>query len=186
MVQHPDRLRRYFAPPAWKSSLAQFERSGFALARRVLALGPRFVVDAGCGYNEFKGRIGNLLGIDLVNPSADWVCSFEEAPLVPGSIDVVLALGSINFGGEAEVLSGLTTVAGWLSPGGTLFMRGNPGEPLAEEITVFPWSAEAIVALGRRAGLALASEIEVDRFVAPGGRPGRRLVWAYRREPVNP
>lgn len=118
---------RFFAPQRWSTPLPEFEHSGYALIDTVRALSPRFVVDVGCGYNLFKGRIGNLLGIDLVNPAADLVCDLLDAPIRAGSIDVVLTLSSINFGGIDVIEQQLACVAGWLTPTGRIFMRANPG-----------------------------------------------------------
>lgn len=174
-------LKRFFAPPRWQSMLPAFPKSGFAVVERIRALRPTFVVDAGCGYNEFKGRIPNLIGIDLANPAADLVCDITEAPIRAASIDVVLALGSINFGGADDVLERLRAVAAWLSPVGVLFMRGNPGEPIGDDITIFPWSPAAAVELGHKAGLEICAAPEVEHVAFPSGRRGTRLFWAYRR-----
>jgi SAM-dependent methyltransferase len=175
------RLRRCFTPPNWRSALDRWPRSGFALADEIARLRPRFVVDVGCGYNEFKGRIRNLIGIDLVNPCADLVCDLREAPLRAGAFDVALALGSINFGNEANVVADLSVVCSWLRPGGILYLRGNPGETLAadEEVVIFPWSRDNIPEIGRRAGFVLGSAIEEERLEEADGRRLTRLFWSY-------
>jgi hypothetical protein len=185
MIDQGLRLREYFKPPRWKSSMTAFRKSGFALVDRISALQPKFVVDAGCGYNEFKGRISNCIGIDLVNPQADLVCEFVEAPIREGSIDVVMALGSVNFGDEENVLTDLSLLASWLSPGGKLFMRGNPGELLEDSnIVVFPWSSEAVARLGTSLGLRVAEPVEEEFLVTAGGIQARRLTWTYEKPAV--
>lgn len=171
-------LRAFFHPSAWSSSLDRFPLSGFALVDAVAALRPRFVVDAGCGYNEFKGRIPNLLGIDLVNPAADLVCDMCEAPIKDGTIDVVLALGSVNFGDAAQIERTLTVLVRWLTPNGVLVMRGNPGEPLDPRIRVFPWSKAAIELFAGRLGLSVL-DISEERCEMHDGRRRRRLFWRY-------
>jgi hypothetical protein len=183
MIDQDEELRRFFSPHHWTSYLRLFDKSGFALVSRVAELQPRFVVDAGCGYNEFKGKIRNLLGIDLVNPGADLVCDFNEAPIKANSIDVVLALGSINFGDEDNILRDLRAVTGWLTCGGTMFMRANPGEKLDERIVVFPWSRGKIISLGERVGLQLSTEISVEQISRPDGTRLTRLFWVYRKTP---
>jgi len=106
--------------------MKEFEHSGYSLVDEVRALAPGFVVDAGCGYNLFKGKIPNLIGIDIVNPAADLVCDISEAPIRTASIDVVLALGSINYGNHQVIVDQLQTVADWLKENGTLIMRVIP------------------------------------------------------------
>jgi hypothetical protein len=182
MIAQHDRLRAFFHPDRWRSSMERFPVSGFALAEKVNALSPRFVVDAGCGYHEFRGLIRNVIGIDLVNPAADLVCRIEEAPIKDGAIDVVLALGSVNFGDEEDVAADLSTVAGWLRAGGMVFIRANPGEPLPDpSIVVFPWNRERIIQLGNRVGLTVASPIVEERIEAAWGGPARRLFWCYSK-----
>ena len=36
------------------------------------------VLDVGCGYNEFKGKIKNLTGIDPYNFHADWKIALKD------------------------------------------------------------------------------------------------------------
>jgi hypothetical protein len=105
----------FFDPQRWRSPLSDFEHSGYALIEQVRRWHPRFVVDVGCGDNPFKGRIPNLLGIDLVNPGADLVCDLLDAPIRNGSIDVVLALGCINFGTRDVIEQQLRHIASWLT-----------------------------------------------------------------------
>lgn len=181
MIPQREKIASYFGQ-RWRSSMERFPVSGLSLVDRVHELNPRFVVDAGCGYNEFRGRIKNCIGIDLVNPNADLVCGFAEAPIKEGSIDVVLALGSINFGDEEDVTADLEVVASWLVLGGRMFMRGNPGEPLDDpSIVVYPWSPEAVQRVGAHVGLELASDIVEEHIQAPWGVPARRLFWVYEK-----
>ena len=39
-------------------------------------MNPDNVVDIGCGFNEFKGKITNLIGIDPYNDKADIMYSY--------------------------------------------------------------------------------------------------------------
>jgi hypothetical protein len=182
MIDQREKLRYYFAPERWESSMEKFTVSGRALVERIRSLRPKFVIDAGCGFHPFREDIWNCIGIDFVNPCADLICDFAEAPIRDGSIDVVLALGSVNFGDEENVVADLTVLARWLRPGGKLFMRGNPGQPLADEsITVFPWHPANIGEIGRSAGLELVSKIEEEHLVTPWGADATRLAWVYER-----
>ncbi|HXM56299.1 MAG TPA: class I SAM-dependent methyltransferase [Candidatus Dormibacteraeota bacterium] len=180
-MEQRDALRAFFSAARWRSSMDLFPLSGWNLIDEVNALRPRFVVDAGCGFNPFKGRIPNLIGIDLVNEAADLVCDLAEAPVRDGSIDVALALGSINFGDREDVRAGLATVHRWLTPGGRLFLRANPGEPIGGGVVVFPWSAEEARSLGAAVGLQVERPVREERIVLSDGRPARRLFWVYRK-----
>ena len=44
-----------------------FQYSGFSLVDEINALNPSIVLDSGCAYNLFKGKIKNLIGIDVVD-----------------------------------------------------------------------------------------------------------------------
>jgi len=178
MDQHAN-LKAFFAPARWQASMDRFPLSGFALVDEINALAPRVVVDVGCGFNPFKGKIRNLVGIDLVNDAADLVCDLQAAPFAQASVDVALALGSINFGTADDIVAALRTVQRWLRPCGCLYMRGNPGEPIGEGIVVFPWSAGQAAALGLAAGLRLATPVREEHVVLSTGIAARRLFWVY-------
>jgi hypothetical protein len=179
-------VARFFAPSRWRTPLPEFEHSGYALVDTVRALAPRFVVDVGCGDNLFKGRIPNLLGIDLVNPAADLVCDLFDAPVRAGSIDVVLALGCINFGPREVIERQLRWVAGWLTPAGRIIMRGNPGRPIGPGLECFAWSADNLDTIGTAAGLRRDGPVEYDTFRNRAGVDEPRLVWHYRLAATDP
>ncbi len=171
---------RFFAPQRWRTPLPDFELSGYALVDTVRQLQPRFVVDVGCGHHLFKGKIPNLIGIDLANPAADLVCDLLDAPIRPGSIDVVLALGSINFGDRDLIERQLRCVAGWLTARGRIIMRANPGLPTGPGLEFFPWSAAQVDPIGAAAGLRRDGPIRSDTYRNRDGADEPRLVWHYR------
>jgi SAM-dependent methyltransferase len=185
MIDQTNALKRFFAPDYWQDSTDRFPLSGWTVLPRVNALNPRFVVDVGCGFNLFKGKIRNLIGIDLVNTRADLVCDLHDAPFADGSIDVALALGSINFGDEDNIVSALRVVRRWLVPGsGRLFMRANPGEPIGDHIAVFPWNPQNVVDLGAATGFVVDGRIDEERLTLSNGAPAKRLFWVYRADGV--
>ncbi|MDG6106189.1 hypothetical protein Daura_20310 [Dactylosporangium aurantiacum] len=188
-LRDADQLRRdlvaFFDPSRWRSPLAGFEHSGFALVEEVQGWQPRFVVDVGCGDNPFKGKIANLIGIDLVNPAADLVCDLFEAPVLPGSIDVVLALGCVNFGGRDLVERQLRHLGSWLTPSGRLVMRANPGLPMRPGLEFFAWSAENVDPIGAAAGLRRDGPTRYDTYRNYSGAAEPRLVWCYRPATVR-
>jgi hypothetical protein len=173
-------LVRFFSPERWRSPLADFEHSGYALIDEVRALRPRFVVDVGCGYNLFKHKIPNLIGIDLANPAADLVCDLLDAPIRPRSIDVVLALGSINYGDRPLIEQQLACVTTWLTASGRIIMRANPGMATGPGLAFFAWSEELIDPIGRAAGLRRDGPVRYDTYRNARGVNEPRLVWHYR------
>ena len=179
------RLKSFFAPERWQASIERFPLSGYALVEQVNALAPRVAVDIGCGFHPFKGKMRNLIGIDLVNDAADLVCDLHAAPFADESVDVALALGSINFGTADDIAAALRTVWRWLRPGGQLIMRANPGEPIGDDIVVFPWSAQRVDALGRAAGFVIGAPVREELLVLSNGVPARRLFWTYVKAPAG-
>ena len=63
-------LHKYFSK-YWDNDMKKWKYSGVQLIDEVNNLKPRAVLDVGCGYNEFKGKINNLIGIDPYNNKAD-------------------------------------------------------------------------------------------------------------------
>ncbi|TDR47493.1 putative methyltransferase [Tahibacter aquaticus] len=174
-------LKKFFHADTWRQSIDRFPLSGMALVDTVNQLQPRVVVDVGCGFNPFKGKIRNLVGIDIVNEHADIVCDLHDAPFKAESVDVALALGSINFGTEQHILDALAVVSRWLVPGGRLFMRGNPGQSVDPSVPIFPWSAQRVQDYGSRVGLALGGEVREETLIDAWDKPIRRLFWSYAK-----
>ena len=174
-----NKLREFFSADRWQQSIDRFPLSGLELANAVNALKPNVVVDVGCGFNPFKGRIKNLVGFDFANRFADIVCDIEGAPFATNSVDVALALGSINFGQRVDIVRSLAVVTGWLRSNGKLFMRANPGEPIGWDIPVFPWSEDLAVAIGDELGLSIDGRVPEENVVLRNGVPAKRLFWIY-------
>ena len=78
-----------------------YKHSGYSLVDYVNNQKPSSVLDIGCGYNRFKNKIDNLIGIDPYNDCADIKVSIEDYNTAP--FDMVLCLGSINFGDEKTI-----------------------------------------------------------------------------------
>ena len=150
MVQHLDKaiMQHYFSEGGeWKPNYSKFTHTGWALADRVNRMNPERVLDVGCGYNLFKDKIANLWGIDPHNTRADemvGILDFQSDV----QWDVVLCLGSINFGSAQKVMKELEKVVGLTKPGGSLFFRVNPGlqhdRAEAQWIDFFDWTPDWI------------------------------------------
>ena len=63
-------LENYFSK-VWQPKTKKYKYSGLSIIDEVNKLRPRSVLDLGCGYNEFKGKISNLVGVDPYNTKAD-------------------------------------------------------------------------------------------------------------------
>ena len=152
-------MESYFSGKWSDSSLDVYRWSGWSLVERINSMNPDGVLDVGCGFNRFKGKINGLWGIDPYNDAADEKISIEEYD--GPQVDVVMALGSINFGDEdtidhqIEILDSI-----WRKKA---FFRVNPGIEHSwnsdwEGVVWYPWSQEKILSIAEK------YKYKVDRF----------------------
>ena len=148
-------LDRYFKN-IWQPETKKFKYSGLKIIDEVNALNPKNVLDVGCGYNEFKGKIKNLTGLDPYNNCADIQVKTLDY-ITDKTYDVILALGSINFGSTDKIFSELEKVVSLTSAGGKLFFRVNPGiqhnNAESRWISFYPWSTNFIVNVANYLGV---------------------------------
>ena len=102
----------------WQSNIHLFKHSGENLVDEINQLNPSLVIDAGCGINFLKGKIKNLIGYDPVFKEADIKCGHFDAPFKTECADVILALGSVNWGNHDDIANMLIKLKSWLKPGG--------------------------------------------------------------------
>jgi len=142
-------LHKYFSK-YWENDIKKWKYSGLALIDEVNNLKPRAVLDVGCGYNEFRGKIDNLIGIDPYNDRADHEVGTLEYR-TDQKFDVIMCLGSINFGSRDKILAEIGRCVDLLEDGGTMFFRVNPGvqhnKPEAKWIEFFAWNVPFIIEL---------------------------------------
>jgi len=102
------------------------------------------VLDVGCGYNQFKERIPNLIGIDPYNNMSDYQVDILEYANVDEHFDAIIALGSINFNSLEDIRVRLANCNKLLAKGGKMFFRVNPGiqHKNGPWVEVFEWSFE--------------------------------------------
>jgi len=114
------------------------------------------VLDVGCGYHPFKGRINNLVGIDPYNNCADFEVDILDYR-VKHKYDHIIALGSINFNSRDEIESRFEHCVNLLEVGGTFYLRANPGIPhkTGPYVDIFPWSFEIVNEFADRYNLKL-------------------------------
>ena len=136
---------RFFAE-IWKPRTGDYEHTGWELAEEVNRLNPTSVLDVGCGYHPFKGRIQNLIGIDPYNNCADYEVDILDYRVKPESHDVIIALGSINFNSREDIQARFAHCVSLLRPGGKFFLRANPGIPhkTGPYVEIFPWTFEIV------------------------------------------
>ena len=142
-------LHNYFSK-YWENDIKKWKYSGLALVDEVNNLKPRAVLDVGCGYNEFRGKIHNLTGIDPYNDRADLQVSTMEYK-TDQKFDVILCLGSVNFGDRDKIIAEVGRCVDLLEDGGTMFFRVNPGvqhnKPEAKWIEFFGWNVPFMIEL---------------------------------------
>lgn len=134
----------------WTQQLKfQSRRTGQQLVDRINSMPDDIrILDVGCGDNEFKKYFGErLTGIDPYNKRADRADSIETYK--PDRLyDVVLALGSINFGDINTIKQQVERVVAMCKPGGKIFWRFNPGithdHDRAKWIDFFEWTEQHI------------------------------------------
>jgi hypothetical protein len=101
-------------------------------------------LDVGCGFNPFKGRINNLIGIDPYNDCADYQVDILEYRVKPESHDHIIAFGSINFNSKDEIEKRFSHCVDLLTVDGKFYLRVNPGilHKTGPYVDVFHWTFE--------------------------------------------
>ena len=150
-------LNNYFST-VWQSNIKQYKYSGWALVDKIKP--KEQVIDIGCGFNEFKTRIPNLIGIDPANDCADYKIAVEDLNPVK-RYDVAFCLGSINFGSEANILNQINIIVNALNPKARIYWRCNPGladhnNELCKNIDFYPWTIAKHAEFAEQFGFRLA------------------------------
>ena len=166
-------MDKYFGG-VWEDKSAAFKHSSVpAVAELVNSLSPNSVIDVGCGYNTYLPSINaeKKVGIDPFNPAADVKQGvYEYQSSNPDEqYDVVLALGSINFGPRDKVLEEIAAVDRLTRHGGTQVWRVNPNIghkiggkfPLIEFMEFFDWDKEFVEQIAQVYGYEI-SEYEEE------------------------
>jgi SAM-dependent methyltransferase len=163
-------INRFFGE-IWKPRTNDYDYTGWQLADEINALNPRSVLDVGCGYHPFKGRINNLVGIDPYNNCADYMVDILD---YAGSHDVVIALGSINFNSRDEIEARFAKCVDVLDQGGRFILRANPGitHKTGPYVDIFPWSFEIVKEFADKYNLKLLE------FKKDGNQ---RLYFSYQK-----
>ena len=137
-------ILRFFGE-MWRPRTDDYSHTGWQLVDEINRLNPEAVLDVGCGYHPFKGRINNLIGIDPYNDAADYQVDILDYR-VKHKHDVIIALGSINFNSRDEIEKRFEHCIYLLKIGGKFYLRANPGIPhkTGPYVDIFPWSFEVV------------------------------------------
>lgn len=149
-------MNRFFGE-VWQPDTDKYQYSGWGLVDLINATNPKAVLDFGCGYNPFKGRIDNLVGIDPFNNQADYMVDILEFAVEPQTYDHIIVFGSLNFGDRNDIETRFAKLNELLMPGGRMYFRANPGNlwPKGPYVDIFPWSFEVAYDLAKTHGLEL-------------------------------
>jgi SAM-dependent methyltransferase len=166
---------RFFAE-IWKPRTNEYEYTGWQLVDEVNKLNPESVLDVGCGYHPFKGRIQNIVGIDPYNDAADYEVDILDYRVKPCSYDVIIALGSINFNSQDEIEARFAHCVDLLKTGGKFFLRANPGilHKAGPYVDIFPWTFEIVNQFAEK------YQLHLDTFKKEPTELGR-LYFVYTR-----
>jgi hypothetical protein len=138
-----ERYTNRFFREIWRPRTGDYDYTGWALAEEIQKQKPKSVLDVGCGYHPFKGRIDNLIGIDPYNHAADFEVDILHYRVKPASHDHIIALGSINFNSRDEIEARFAHCVNLLMPG-KFYLRANPGitHKTGPYVDIFPWTFE--------------------------------------------
>ena len=166
-----ERYTHRFFSEIWKPRTGDYDYTGWLLAERIAEQNPKNVLDVGCGYHPFKGRIPNLVGIDPYNNCADFEVDILDYR-VKTRYDHIIALGSINFNSQDEIEERFAHCVNLLETGGYFYLRANPGIPhkTGPYVDIFPWTFEIVNDFAEKYGLKLLE------FIRDGNA---RLFFAY-------
>ena len=168
-----ERYTHRFFSEIWKPRTGDYDYTGWALAERIAEQNPQAVLDVGCGYHPFKGRIPNLVGIDPYNNCADFEVDILDYR-VKTKYDHIIALGSINFNSQDEIEERFAHCVDLLESGGNFYLRANPGIPhkTGPYVDIFPWSFELVNEFADKYNLKLL-EFKRDN--------NERLYFSYQK-----
>jgi SAM-dependent methyltransferase len=149
-------ISRFFGE-IWRPRTDDYGHTGWQLAEEINKLDPKNVLDVGCGYHPFKGRIQNIVGIDPYNNQADYEVDILDYKVKPASHDVIMALGSINFNSKDEIEARFSHCVDLLKSGGKFYLRANPGitHKTGPYVDIFPWSFEVVNEFAEKYNLKL-------------------------------
>ena len=148
-------LKKYFTT-VWHPKHKKYKYSGLSIVDEINNMNLDNVLDIGCGFNEFKGKINNLTGIDAYNNRADHQVHLMDYNPGDKVYDAIICFGSINFGSVTKIIAEMKKAVSLVKDGGLLYFRVNPGiqhDPEeAHYIDFFEWTPEFIFNISHALG----------------------------------
>jgi SAM-dependent methyltransferase len=134
------------------------------------------VLDVGCGYHPFKGKVKNLIGIDKYNPAADVVIDLMDYDAPAESFDVVIAYGSTNLFSFDLIEKQIEKVVSWCKPGGRIYMKVNPGleQVVTPKENFCAWEMKHIADYTRKFNLEIIKPVELTDAL--------RYIWTWQKQ----
>lgn len=168
-------LRRFFGE-IWKPRTEDYKFTGWQLVEDIKNQGATRVLDLGCGYHPFQGRIPGIVGIDPYNEAADYMIDILDFNLDAGQWDAVICLGSINFNSREDIEARFAQAVKLCALGGHMYFRANPGIQwkTGPWVDIFAWSFDVVTELAKKYNLELLT------FKQENINPGR-LYFVYKK-----
>lgn len=157
---------------------------------------PSLVIDLGCGLNQYKNIIDNLVGIDIIGVREDITADISDLSLhfADHTADVVLALGSINFGTDDTIAQQLAEVKRLLKLGGVAYFRANQNDHDKDHqgtLRYYDWSTEQVMYWSKKFNFEIIGEVELkegragvndrmNREFVINKRSNIRLFWKWK------
>ena len=139
---------------------SSFQYSGLGLVEKIAP--DAKILDVGCGYNFLKPYFVNLIGIDPACSDADLQISIDDYQ-TNETFDVVLCLGSIQFGTTDYVKMQISRVVSMLAANGSIYWRSLAVVPEKTRIPVFEWSETVHKTMAEQFGCKLV-DLQIDYF----------------------
>jgi len=149
-------------------------------------LNPNLVIDAGCGRNQYKNKIPNLIGIDPGDyQNVDMNVSILDAPFEPECADVVMAIGSIQFVSFKFIRLNVSKIVDWVKPSGHIVMRVTMRTDdtlkrirFDNKVKLVPWTEELIKEITELNNLKLVVQ-PFEEKVTYLKKPANNLTRVY-------
>jgi len=143
----------------WQPRTEVYQFTGWNIVEIINKANPKAVLDVGCGFNQFKARIPNLIGIDAYNNSADYMVDILDYTVPNESYDHVIVFGSINFGEFDDINARFKKVIDLTMVGGKIYVRANPGHvhKNGQWIDIYPWDFDTAYRIAQLHNCELSS-----------------------------
>lgn len=120
-----EELREFFTRNILQNSLKVSDSANryFWTGNRIIKFcKDKSVLDVGCGTNQFKGKIEDLYGIDIIDLGADEIVAIEDFE-TERKYDIALCFGSIQYGDKNLIDKQIEKVSKALKDDSVIFWR---------------------------------------------------------------